>query len=458
MKNRKDNESGHVQKDWTKGSTVHNLLTLSWPIIISDSLNLIGPTIDMIWVGKLGAASIAGVGVAGMVLMVARLGIMGINTGMRAMVSRFVGAGDTDGAICVAQQAFIVSGTYAILMSAVGITFAEQLIGFLGMGPDVVSEGAIYIRVAFISAIAMSFHIVPEGTMQASGDTVTPMKISIFMRVVHVVLAPFLIFGLWIFPRMGVKGAAAATLISLCLGMTVSMWVVFTGRSRLRLTMRNFRLDFNLIWRIVKIGFPASMMMAQQRFARILLLLFIAPFGTLAVAGFAILERIEIFVRTPAMGFGRGAGVLVGQNLGALQPGRAEKSAWQAVGFAEGIALIFSTLMLIWPEAVIRIFSPDPELVEVASVFLRILAVGYLTLGFDAVFLQSLSGAGDTVPAMIINLVRMWLVTVPLAYLLPRFTSLEVNGVFWGIVAGMVCGTAAYIIYFRTGRWKYKKV
>ena len=113
---------------------------------------------------------------------------------------------------------------------------------------------------------------------------------------------------------------------------------------------------------------------------------------------------------------------------------------------------------MIWPEWVIRIFTPDPQLVEVAGVFLRILAVGYLTLGFDAVFLQSLSGAGDTMPAMIINLMRMWLVTVPLSYLLPRFTSLAVNGVFWGIVAGMVCGTSAYIIYFRTGRWKHKRV
>ena len=446
------------ERDWTKGNITRNLLTLSWPIIISDTLNLIGPTIDMIWVGKLGAASIAGVGVAGLILMVASLGMWGINTGLRAMVARFVGAGDIKGAIHVCQQAFVVCSSYSIAIAAIGITFAEPLLILLGVGPDVVSEGTIYLRIAFIGMVAVSFHIVAESIMQASGDTMTPMKISIIIRIIHVILDPFLIFGLWIFPYMGVRGAAVANILSVSIGMIIAFWIVFTGRSRLRITLKNFRLDFSIIWRMIKIGLPASVMGAQQSLGRIVLLGFIAPFGTLAVAGFSILERIGMFVWMPASGFGRGVSVLVGQNLGAQQPERAEKSAWLATGLVGIIVFIFSAAMLLWPESVIRIFSPDPELIEITSVFLMIIAISYLPLGLNAVLEWSLAGAGDTLPPLIIESVRTWVVTLPLAYILLKVTNLGVYGVWWSIVIGIMASASAYIIYFRLGIWKKKKV
>ena len=446
------------ERDWTKGNITRNLLTLSWPIIISDTLNLIGPTIDMIWVGKLGAASIAGVGVAGLILMVASLGMWGINTGLRAMVARFVGAGDIKGAIHVCQQAFVVCSSYSIAIAAIGITFAEPLLVLLGVGPDVVSEGTIYLRIAFIGMVAVSFHIVAESIMQASGDTMTPMKISIIIRIIHVILDPFLIFGLWIFPYMGVRGAAVANILSVSIGMIIAFWIVFTGRSRLRITLKNFRLDFSIIWRMVKIGLPASVMGAQQSLGRIVLLGFIAPFGTLAVAGFSILERIGMFVWMPASGFGRGVSVLVGQNLGAQQPERAEKSAWLAAGLVGIIVFIFSAAMLLWPESVIRIFSPDPELIEITSVFLMIIAISYLPLGLNAVLEWSLAGAGDTLPPLIIESVRTWVVTLPLAYILLKVTNLGVYGVWWSIVIGIMASASAYVIYFRLGIWKKKKV
>jgi len=445
-------------RDLTQGSIIRNLWVLSWPILIGDSLNLIGPTIDMIWVGRLGAVSVAAVGVVGMVIMLARLGVIGINTGLRAMVARFVGAGDNEGANQVARQAFIISGAYAVVVMAAGIIFAGPILRLLGVKAAVVAEGAAYMRIAFLNILTISLYIVPEGVMQASGDTLTPMKISIFMRVIHVLLGPLLIFGWWIFPRWGVSGAAIADVISAVLGLMFALWVVFTGRSRLRITLSGFRPDFGLIWRIVRIGIPAAVMMAQQRFARILLLWFITPFGTLAVAGFSLMERIEMFIRIPGLGFGRGSAVLVGQNLGAHQPERAEKSAWLATGFVQSIVVAFSLAMLLWPASVIRIFSPDPELVETASVFLRIVVVGFFSIGFEVIVTQSLAGAGDTMPSMIITILRMWLVTIPMAYLLPRFSNLGVHGVLWGIAAGMLVSAAAFVIYFRLGRWKRKRV
>jgi len=445
-------------RDWTKGSVSRNLLALSWPMIISNCFRMLGPTIDLIWVGKLGVASIAGVGVAATAVMVVMAGRMGINTGTRAMVARFVGAGDTAGANQVAQQAFVISAAYAIVMAVIGILFAEPILILLGVEADVVAEGTPYMRIMFVGTAAMSFYMMTESIMQASGDAVTPMRISILYRVVHLVLCPFLVFGWWVFPRMGVSGAAMTNVVSQSLGMVLGLLVLFTGRSRLRLTLRNFRLDLNIIWRIVRIGIPAAMMMTQRSLGRLVFVWLMTPFGTLAVAGHALVQRIEMFISMPGSGFGMAAGVLVGQNLGARQPERAERGAWLAVGFAESIMFICSVLILLWPESVIRIFNPEPGFVEIASVFLRIAVVGFLAIGFDVVLMRCLSGAGDTLPPMLVSLLTMWVVPLPLAFLLPQVTNLGMYGVRWAIVAGIVAGAAAYVIYFRRERWKRKRV
>jgi len=427
-------------------------------MVISNSLNMLGPTIDMVWVGKLGAASIAGVGVAGIAVMLIMSAIMGLMMGMRAMIARFVGAGDVEGANHVAQQGFAISATFAILMAVVGIFFAEPIMRLFGLEPDVVSEGVAYMRIIFVGAAAMSFRMMTEGVMQASGDAQTPMRITIFFRIFHVALCPFLVFGWWIFPRLGVSGAATTNVVSQSVGLIISLWVLFTGRSRLRLSLKNFHLDPKIIWRIVRIGFPALVSGIQRTFSQFFVMLFMAPFGTIAVAAHTINQRIEMMLFMPGMAFGMASGVLVGQNLGANQPERAERSAWLAGGLVEALLVTCSLAILLWAENIVRIFNAEPGLVATASTFLRIAVAGYVVLGLMTVFMQALQGAGDTVPTMIISMVTVWLVTLPLAYFLPRITDLGMNGVRWGMAAGMIFAALTYTVYFRLGRWKRKKV
>ncbi len=446
------------ERDWTKGSIIRNLLSLSWPMVINESLWAVGPTIDMIWVGRLGVASIAGVGVAGIVVMLLMAARWGLGVGTRAMIARFVGAGDAEGANHVVRQAFVISGIYAIVVASIGISFAEPILSLFGLEADVVAEGTAYLRIIFVGSVAMSFWVMAEGIMYASGDGITPMKITVVVRFVHLLFTPFLIFGWWIFPRMGVSGAALANLVGYSVGMSLGLWVLLSGRSRLRLTLRNFRLAPNIIWRIVKIGIPASVMGIQRSIGNLALMWFIVPFGTLAVAAHALGQRLEMALRLPSFGLGMAAGVLVGQNLGAGQPERAEKSGWLAVGLVEGFMLICSVAVLLWAENIIRIFNTEPGLVEVASTFLRIAAAGYLMMGLNAVLQQAVSGAGDTLPAMLVTLIMIWVVQLPLAFFLPRVTNLGVYGVRWAIIAGMLVGTVAYVIYFWLGRWKRKRV
>ena len=208
----------------------------------------------------------------------------------------------------------------------------------------------------------------------------------------------------------------------------------------------------------MKVGIPASVAAMQRTLGNLVLVVIIGPFGTLAVAAHSLNQRVEMFLQMPAMGVGQAAGVLAGQNLGARQPGRAERTGWLAAGFLSGAFLLVSVAILIWAENIVRIFDSDPGLVAVASLFLRIACANWVVMGLTNVFQQCVNGAGDTVVPMVIMLVNMWLMQIPLAYFLPRITGLGVYGVRWGIVAGTVGAAIIYTIYFSTGRWKRKMV
>ena len=444
-------------RDWTEGSIVRNLWSLSWPMMISSSLMTLGPTIDMIWIGKLGSTSMAAVGVSGMAVMVANSLIMGVFAGLRAMVARYVGAGDIRGANHVTQQAFTLGAALAAFMAIIGVFFSEQILTLLGVEADVIELGAAYMRIQFIGMITMSVLRISEASMQASGDSVTPMRIAIFFRLLHLGLSPAFIFGLWIFPEMGIRGAALAGVITQGIGGGIGLWFLMTGRTRMKLTFRNFGVNPGIIWRLVKIGIPASITGMGRSFANLLLVTFISPFGTIAVAAHSLMQRVDGFVNMPATGFGVGAGVLVGQNLGAGKPDRAERSGWTA-------AVIFTTIMVfgslfIWffSPHIIRIFNSEPELVEIGTAFLHIQIVSYLVFGCTVVLSQSLNGAGDTMIPMIVTLFTMCFVQLPMAYLFTR-TSIGAAGVRWGVVSGMAVRTVIYTTYFKKGRWKRKKL
>ncbi|MFC1991633.1 MATE family efflux transporter [Chloroflexota bacterium] len=453
-----DNARVRLERDWTKGSIVSNLLSLSWPIIISSLIMHVGPVVDMIWVGKLGAASVAGVGVAAIVVTVVNAGRQGLQTGTRAMVSRFVGAGDRDGANLVAQQTLVVSVAYAVVMAIIGTLFAEQILLLLGLDADVATEGAAYLRIQLIGMVAMSFAMMNQSIMQASGDAITPMRIDLGYRLFHILLCPFLIFGWWIFPPLGVSGAALSSVISQSIGGSIGFWILYSGRTRLQLTLKNFRLNRQILWRIVKIGVPASLTHIERSFSRLILVWFIAPFGTFAVAAHSLAQRIDGFLHMPASGLGQGSGVLAGQNLGAGQPKRAEKTAWLAAAMFTAFMSISSIIVWFWAENIVCIFNTESGLIGITSIFLKINIVSYMVFGLEMVLMNCLNNIGDTMIPMITTLVTMWLIQTPLAYYLPRVTNLGVYGVRWAIIIAEVGRAVTYTIYFKTGRWQRKKV
>jgi putative MATE family efflux protein len=452
------NKRAAANRNWTEGSVIQNIFLLSWPMIILALLYTVNLIFELIWLGRLGAASIAGVGIAGFVVVLVITIKTGISAGERALVARFIGGGDIAGANRVVGQAFVISAVYGVLVALVGILFTTQIFSLFNLEAAASAEGAAYLRIVLTFWVTEAFWITSFSIMQASGDPMTPMKIAVFIRVVNAVIYPVLILGWWIFPRLGVRGAAISYIITTTLGMTICLWIFFTGRTRLRLTLKELYPDYRLMWRIMRIGIPGSAMGLGKTFGDLVLTSFMIPFGTLALAVHNSIFRIESFINAPGLGLGFGSGVLVGQNLGAGQPRQAARSGWLALGLVAGFMICCSVLLFVWSDSIMGFFSVDPDFVKLGSAFLHIAITGYLAMSIVYVMQNCIPGSGDTMTPMFITLAMYWIVQLPLAFYLSKYTGLGAYGVRWAIVISFTLGAIVYIAHFWRGKWKDKKI
>jgi putative MATE family efflux protein len=446
------------QKDWTRGPILRNLLLLSWPMIVMESLYVISQVVDMFWIGRLGDTAVAGAGIANIIIMLVMSADFGIISGVRAMIARHIGAGDLVNANKVAGQAIMIGMVWGAIVTIPGFLFAPNLMSMFGLSPDVISEGIRYMRVMFAGWIAMEILVMSLYVIQSCGDTLNPMKLELSIRCVHIALCPFLVLGIGFFPHLGVAGAALSNLISQILGACIGIWMLFSGRTRIKLDRRVFHFDFSLVVRILKIGIPALIMNLQRSVGNLVLTWFIAPYGTATIAAHSIVSRVEMFIFMPSMALGSGAGVLVGQNLGAKKPERAEKGAWLAMALVEIFILVCAVFIFLFASQIIGLFGTDPDLIRIGSLFMRIACASYLVLSLTTVLQNSIAGAGDTIPNMLISIVAIWAIQIPLAWLIPHFTDLGVFGIRWAIVITTVVTALVTFFYFRTGRWKIKRL
>lgn len=445
-------------RDWTTGPILKNLLLLSWPMVVMETLYVVSQIVDMIWVGRIGSPSVAGVGVANIILLLLMAMDFGLIVGVRAMVARFVGGHDMAGAGRVAGHAFMLAAAWGVVITFCGMFLAEPMMRAFRVEPEVAMEGTAYLRVMFAGWVPLEILVMALYVIQSTGDTIRPMMIELTIRVVHVTLCPLIVMGYWGFPRMGVSGAALSNVVSQVLGAIIGLCILFSGRTKLRLSLSDFRLDLTMIWRILRIGVPALVMSLQRSFGSLALTWFVIPFGTVAVAAHSLAARVDMCLFMPSVGLGSGAGVLVGQNLGAHQPKRAEKGAWMAVGLVQVFFVACSLCILIWAEHIMRLFTADQALIGMGAVFLRIATASYVVLSPVSVLQSCIGGAGDTVPNMIISVGMIWAVQLPLAFLLSKVDGLGVLGIRWAIVITTLIGATAYVVYFKLGRWKSKRV
>ena len=439
-------------RDLTQGSIPRNLLHLAWPQVIESLLGAADQLMDLFWAGRLGAQSIAGIGVGQTFVQIGMTGRQGVDIAMRAMVARAVGAGDIARANHIALQAFSLSGIFAFTMALVGIFLTEPLLDLLGVPDDVVAAGADYMRAQFVGSGTNAFRMMSGAALQASGDTFTPMRSTMVARIIHVCLSPALIFGWLFFPELGLMGAAIANVAAQGVGAALNFHALFLGTSRLKLTLAGYRPDFPLLWRLVRTGAPASVTQGERHFAQLLLVSIVSPFGSTALAVFALTRRLETFVMQGARGLGQASGILVGQNLGAGQPERAKRTVAWGILFAFAVNLAAVAVMMTIPGPFISLFDPGDELGDAAVKWLRIAAIGYLFLGIGQVYQQSYNIAGDTLVPMVVTLVSIWFIQQPLAFTLPGL-GLGEYGIAWAVVVSVLARLVFYSAYYFHGYW-----
>jgi len=339
-----------------------------------------------------------------------------------------------------------------------GLIFGENLLTLMNAEPEVVSLAWEYFRILLLGAPLMFIYFIFSSVMQGVGNTKTPMKIKIITVIVNIILDPFLIFGWFMFPELGIAGAAVATIISRMLASGIALYILFSQKMDIKISMSHLYPNRKVLKKIIKIGSPAAIGMSALAIAMTVMTYIVTAFGTAALAAWGIVSRITSVIRLPSHGLGMSTGVLVGQNLGADQFRRAEKSAWIGVKVNFAIMMLLAFLNLVFAPQLVRPFTSSPEVLSIATTYLRIAGFAFAFLGIQEVVSGALKGAGKTVEQMIFRVLTLWVMQIPFAYLLSYTFNWGVNGIWWGIFFAKLIGATALIVWFKRGTWKQSVV
>ena len=445
-------------QDYTTGNLNRAILLLAIPMVLEMVLESLFAVVDVLWVGRLGANAVATVGLTESLLaLVFSIGI-GLSMSTTAMVARRIGEKDpVDAAIAGAQAIFLG----LIISLAIGIpafVFAPQLLRLMGASPEIVATGSGYARIALGGCGAIVMLFLNNAIFRGAGDAAIAMRLLWVSNILNLIFDPCLIFGLGPFPRLGVTGAALATFSGRSIGVLYQFYRLMKGTERIRIPPSLLRLNPRVMWRLIRVSLTGILQFAIANTSWIALVRIVSIFGAAALAGYTIAIRIVIFVILPSWGLSNAAATLVGQNLGAGHPQRAEQAVWRTglynmlfLGII-GVVFIFSATPLV------RLFTHDPAVVPLAASALRILSYGNIAYAYGMVMLQSFNGAGDTVTPTIVNFFGFWLLEIPLAWWLALHQGLRSTGVFLSIVIAQAAVALAGILLFRRGKWKRQKI
>jgi putative MATE family efflux protein len=445
-------------QDFTKGSLNRAILLLAIPMVLELVLESLFAVVDVFWVGRLGANAVATVGLTESLLSLVFAVGLGLSLSTTAMVARRIGEKDPEGAAVAGVQAIAIGLAFSILVGVPCFIFAPNLLRAMGATPQVVAVGSGYARIALGGSGAIMLLFLNNAIFRGAGDAAIAMRLLWVSNIINLVLDPCLIFGWGPFPKLGVTGAALATFAGRSIGVLYQFYRLLRGSERIRILARQIRVELKVLLRLLRVSLTGILQFAIAHTSWIGLVRIISIFGSAALAGYTIAIRIVIFVLLPSWGLSNAAATLVGQNLGAKQPDRAETSVWRT-GFYNMIFLgAIGVFFIIFTTPIVRLFTQDPEVVPLAAKCLRILSYGNIGYAYGMVMLQAFNGAGDTVTPTIVNFFGFWMLEIPLAYFLAITMHMESNGAFIAIVAAEGAIALASIVLFKRGRWKLQKI
>jgi putative MATE family efflux protein len=445
-------------QDFTQGSLNRAIVLLAIPMVLEMVLESLFAVVDVFWVGRLGADAVATVGLTESMLSVVFAVGFGLGLSTTAMVARRIGEKDAPGAAVAGVQAIVIG---AVTSLAIGIPcwiFAPRLLQVMGATPQIVATGSGYTRIALGGCGVVLMLFLNNAIFRGAGDAAVAMRLLWVSNIINLILDPCLIFGWGPFPRLGVTGAALATLIGRSIGVLYQFYRLLRGTERIRILASQLRVNLQVLLRLLRVSITGILQFAVADVSWIGLVRIVSMFGAAALAGYTIAIRIVIFVILPSWGLSNAAATLVGQNLGAKQPERAEQSVWRTglynMVFLGSVGVFF----IFFADPIIRLFTSDPAVVPLAVSCLRILSYGNIGYAYGMVMLQAFNGAGDTITPTIVNFFGFCMLELPLAYLLAVPLHLRTNGAYYAIVFAEGAIAVAGVLLFRRGRWKRQQI
>lgn len=446
------------EKEYTSGSIDKAIFMLSVPMILEMAMESLFAIVDVFFVSKLGKEAVATVGLTESMLMIVYSIAWGMSMGATAVVARRTGEKDADGAAHAGTQAIYAGIGISLVLSVTGIIFAEKLLILMGASESLASENAIYTQIMLGSNLVIVMLFLINGVFRGAGDASIAMRSLWLANGLNILLCPTLIYGIGPIPALGLKGAAIATTIGRGAGVIYQVYHLVKGKGFIRIMRKHLSPDAPIMVNVLKMasGGTAQFLIASASW--IFLVRIISSFGNDALAGYTIGIRIIAFTIMPAWGMANAAATLVGQNLGAQQPDRAEKSVWRSAFLNMLFLCSIAVIFFIFAQPLVMLFNTEQEVVRYGVECLRYVCMGYMFYGYGMVISQAFNGAGDTRTPTILNVAGFWAFQIPLAYCLAIIFELGPKGVFSAIAIAESAMAVAAILLFKKGRWKTVKV
>ncbi len=446
-----------TQQDFTTGSMGRAIFLLAVPMMLEMGMESLFAVVDVFYVAKLGADAVATVGLTESTLTLIYAVALGLSMSTTAMVARRIGEKDHEGAAVAAVQAIGIGVLMSVPVSLIGGYFADDILRVMGASENIIDNSG-YFAWMFAGNLTIQLLFIINAVFRGAGDAVHAMRALWLANILNIVLDPCFIFGLGPFPEMGVTGAAVATNIGRGMGVVYQLSVLARGLGRVKIHRSQWRLNREVMLRLLRVSLGGIFQFFVATASWVGLVRIVSLFGSAALAGYTIALRIITFTILPSWGVGNAAATLVGQNLGAAKPERAERAVW-TTGFCNFVFLeLVAVIFIFFPEFFVGIFTRDPAVVPYAVDCLRYVSYGYGFYAYGMIMVQAFNGAGDTFTPTIINIFCYWMLQIPLAYILAKPLDFGAHGAFLAITIAESVLAVVSIFFFRRGRWKERKI
>lgn len=446
------------EKEFTTGSIKKAIFLLSIPMILEMLMESIFAIVDIYYVSKISVNAVATIGLTESMITLIYAVAIGLSMAATAIVARRIGEKDVEGASQAAVQVIFLGIAVSIVIMIIGILYSKELLALMGAEPDLIAEGYGYTKVLMGGNITIMLLFLINAIFRGAGNASMAMWTLILSNGLNIILDPIFIFGMGPIPAYGVEGAAIATTIGRGTAVLFQLTLLFYGYGIIKLKLKNLVLELTVMMNLIKISLGGIGQFLIGTSSWVILMRIMSEFGSEVLAGYTIAIRVMMFTLMPAWGMSNAAATLVGQNLGAGKPERAEISVWKTGKYNAWFMGIVSIIYLVVAPQIIVLFNDTPDVVKYGSMCLRVIALGYVFYGYGMVVIQSFNGAGDTKTPTLINFICFWMFQLPFAYMVGINLDLGPIGVFSSITMAEILIAVIGIIWFRKGNWKTVKV